>query len=63
MACERLQGEEQFHSKNCLLKMPCSNVKLRSKSAPQKLNFSKCRKLYKNLCTRLWLQMPLHVPT
>ena len=26
MANERLQGEEQFHSKNYLLEMPCSNA-------------------------------------
>ena len=39
MASERLQGEEQFHSKNYLLEMPCSYTKMRLKSAPQKLNF------------------------
>ena len=39
MASERLQGEEQFHSKNYLLEIPCSHVKMRLKSAPQKLNF------------------------
>ena len=39
MASERLQGEEQFHSKNYLLEMPCSHAKMRLKSAPRKLNF------------------------
>ena len=39
MASERLQGEEQFHSKNYLLGMPRFHAKIRLKSAPQKLNF------------------------
>ena len=39
MASERLQGEEQFHSKNYLLKMSCFHAKMRLKSASQKLNF------------------------
>ena len=39
MANERLQGEEEFHSKNYLLEMPCSHAKMRLKSAPEKLNF------------------------
>ena len=34
----RLQGQEQFHSKNNLLNMYYSHVKMRLKSAPQKLN-------------------------
>ena len=38
MASERLQGDEQLHSKNYLLEMPRSLVKMRLKSAPQKLN-------------------------
>ena len=37
MASERLQGKEQFHSKNNLLVMPHSHAKMRLKSAPQKL--------------------------
>ena len=40
MANEKLQRQEQFHSKNYLLKMPCSHAKMRLKSAPQKLNFA-----------------------
>ena len=39
MASERLQGEEQFYSKNYLLEMPFSHSKIHLKSAPQKLNF------------------------
>ena len=39
MASERLQGEEQFHSRNYLLEMPLSHAKMRLKSAPQKLTF------------------------
>ena len=39
MANERLQGEEQYHSNNYLLEMPCSHVKMHLESAPQKLNF------------------------
>ena len=35
MENERLQGEEQFHSKNYLLEMPCSHAKIYLKSAPQ----------------------------
>ena len=33
MANERLQGEEQFHFKNYLLKMSCFHAKMRLKSA------------------------------
>ena len=36
---ERLQEEEQFHSKSYLLEMACSHVKMHLKSAPLKLNF------------------------
>ena len=38
MASERLQGDEQLHSKKYLLEMPRSLAKMRLKSAPQKLN-------------------------
>ena len=34
-ASERLQGEEQFHSKNYFLEMPCFHAKMRLKNAPQ----------------------------
>ena len=36
---ERLQREEQFHSKNYLLEMPPIHAKRPLKSAPQNLNF------------------------
>ena len=39
MASERLQGVEQFQSRNYLLEMPRSIDKMRLKSAPQKLTF------------------------
>ena len=39
MASERLQGEEQFHTKNYLLEMSCFHAKMHLKSAPQRLNF------------------------
>ena len=39
MANERLEGEEQFHSKNFLSEMSCSHAKMHLKSTPQKLNF------------------------
>ena len=40
MADKRLQGAEQFHLDNCLLKMSCSHAKMRLKSAPQNLKFA-----------------------
>ena len=39
MINERLQGEEQFHSKNYLLEMSRPHAKMHLKSAPQKFNF------------------------
>ena len=48
MESERLQREEQSHSKNQLLEMLCSHAKIRLKSAPQKLNFL-VRKLYQKV--------------
>ena len=47
MASERLQGEERFHSKNCLLEMPRSHAKMRLKSAPQKLNLLMAKAIWK----------------
>ena len=40
MANERLRDEEQFHSKNYALERPRSHIKMRLKSAKQKLNFA-----------------------
>ena len=34
MENETLQGEEDFHSTNYVLEMPCSHAKMRLKSAP-----------------------------
>ena len=48
MANERLQREEQFHSKNYLLEMPCHHAKMSLKS----LNFVMA-KLYQKLFARL----------
>ena len=53
MAIERLQGEEQFHSKNYLLEIPCSHAKmrlnpantLRKSSVILRLYFGNLRKL------------------
>ena len=50
MASERLQGEEQLHSKDYLLEMPRSHAKMRLKSAPQKLNFLMAKAISKR-CT------------
>ena len=50
MASERLQGEEQFHSKNYLLEMSRFHAKMRLKSAPQKLNFLMAKAISKR-CT------------
>ena len=50
MACERLHGEKQFHSKNYYLEMPRFHAKIRLKSAPQKLNFLMAKAMSKS-CT------------
>ena len=64
MASERLQGEEQFHSKNYLLEMPCSHTKVRLKSAPQKLNFLMAKDISKGYSLDCSCAlMPLHVPS
>ena len=39
MENERLQGDEQHHSKNYFLEVPCSHAKISLKSALQKPNF------------------------
>ena len=50
MASERLQGEEQFHSRNYILEMPRFHAKMHLKSAPQKLNFLMAKVISKS-CT------------
>ena len=47
MTSKRLQGEEQFLSKNYLLEMLCSHDNMRLKSAPQKLNFAMAKAISK----------------
>ena len=50
MASERLQGEEQIHSKNYLFEMSHFHAKMRLKSAPQKLIFFMAKAISKR-CT------------
>ena len=50
MSSERLQGEEQFHSKNYLLEIPCFHAKMHLKSAPQKLDLLMAKSISKS-CT------------
>ena len=62
MASERLQAEEQFHSKNYVLEISRSHAKMCLKSAPEKLNFLMAKDMSKSYtldcsCTL----MPLHV--
>ena len=61
MANERIQGEEQFHSRSYLLEMPCSHVKMRFKSAPQKLNFVMAKAISKVIYLNITARS-LHVP-
>ena len=53
MVSQRLQGEEQFHSKNYLVEMSRFHAKMRLKSAPQKLNFLMEKAIWKS-CTLDW---------
>ena len=48
MANERLLVEEQFHSKSYLLEMHPSPAKIRSESAPEKLNFVMAKAISKS---------------
>ena len=58
MANERLQREEQFHSKNYVLEMPCSH----GKSAPQKLNFVIARAISKSYTRHFTGKCPCTFP-
>ena len=49
MASERLQGKEQFHSKNYLLGTPHFHANMQLKSAPQKLNILMAKTVSKSL--------------
>ena len=48
MKNERIQREEQFHSKNYLLEMTCSHAKKFLKSVPQKVNFVMAKAISKS---------------
>ena len=48
MASERLQGEEQFHTKMYLLEMSLFHAKIRLKSAPKELNFLMAKAISKS---------------
>ena len=50
IASERLQGEEQFYTKNYLLELCRFHAKMRLKSAPKKLNFLMAKTISKS-CT------------
>ena len=63
MASERLQGDEQLHSKNYVLEMTRSHAKTHLKSAPQKLNFLIAEGISKSYtlncsCTLIPLRVP-----
>ena len=62
MKKERLQGEEQFHSKNYLLEFLRFHAKMHLKSAPQKLNFLMAKAISKSCTLACSCKMPLHVP-
>ena len=62
MERERLQGEEQFHSKNYLLEMPRSHAKMRLKSAPQKLNFLMAKAISKSFTLDCSCKCPCTFP-
>ena len=53
MANKTIQGEEEFHSKNYLLEMPCYHAKMHLKSAPQKLIFMMAKSYIRKLSPRL----------
>ena len=50
VASERLQGKQQFHSKNYLLEIARFDAKMRLKIAPQKLTFLMAKAISKT-CT------------
>ena len=58
MASERLQGEEQFYSRNYLLEMPRFHAKMHLKSAPQKLNFLIAKAISKSCTLRCSCKWP-----
>ena len=62
MASERLQGEEQLHSKNYLSEMPHSHAKMRLKSAPQKLDFVIVKAISKSYTLDCSCKLPCTFP-
>ena len=62
MASERLQGEEQFHSKNYLFEMPRFHAKMRLKSGPRKLNFLIAKAISKSCTLNCSYKFPCMLP-
>ena len=62
MTNDRLQGEVQYHSKNYLLEMPRSHAKIRSKSAPENLNFVMAKAISKSHTLNCGCKCPCTFP-
>ena len=62
MTNERLEGEEQIHSKNFVLEMPRSHAKMCFKSAPQKLNFVMAKDISKSYTLDCSCEYPCTFP-
>ena len=62
MTSERLERQEQFHSKKYLLETPRSHAKTRLKCAPQKLNFVKATAISKNYTLDCGCKCPCTFP-
>ena len=62
LANERLQGEEQFRSKNYLSDMHCSDAKMHFKSAPQSLNFAIAKTISKSYTLDCSCKYPCRFP-
>ena len=62
MASKRLQGEEQFHSKNYILEMARFHVKIPLNIAPQKLNFLMAKAISKRCALDCSCKCPCTFP-
>ena len=62
MTNEKIQGEEQFHSKNYLLEMPRSHTRIPLKGAPQKLNFVMAKAISKSYSLDCSCKCPCRFP-
>ena len=62
IANDRLQGEEQFHSNSYVLEMTTYHAKMRFEKCTAKSELCNGKSYIKNLCTSLYLQMPLNIP-